>query len=184
MLIKQILAESIDVEPGVMEIDAQGQKTISWPREFSRREMVKCKYCEGGTDSDGYKCDFCHGKGETLSWVYDFPTMNVSNMTMGEVLAPMLGLEFDHVGFVPHEQLPNLRRTLIRIKNGGEAGFTRDPSVEQNTIVDRSGDIPTIRRGATMIDFGVSPQMIQHYADRLLTIIDWAQKNNCGLRWG
>lgn len=183
------------MEPGVKSV-RNGEIYVSWPEFAARRLMKPCTYCEGTgrdiqwethphrkTDPNFIDpCEMCDGKGESLQWETDFPSMNVSNYNMQSVIAPMLGLEFDYTGFVEHKDLPLLRRRLIRVMNGDE-DFGREPSEDQKTYVDKSGDIPEIKRGALMIDFGVSAQQIERFVSRLIAIIDWAQKNNCGVRW-
>lgn len=193
MRFKDIIAESIDVEPGIKRPDG----VISWPEHASRREMSPCECCDGNgrdvqweyhprrkTEPDFVEpCECCDGKGKRLKWVYDYPRMNLSNYHVEAVIAPLLGVEFDYTQFFPPETLPDLRRRLIRIKNGDPDAFSQPPSDEQAVVVDRSGDVPKIGRGARMIGSGVSEHQILMIVDRLLEIIDWAQRNNCGLRW-
>lgn len=182
---ESVLLESIDVEPGVRTVDDEGRTLISWPEFASRRVPQTCWYCEGsGSWGPDGGCSVCQGTGKVQGWEFDFPVLNVSNYNMEEVIAPLLGVEFDHAGFVEAEKLPELRRRLIRLKNGDPSEFAQDASDERGPArIDRSGDVPRITTGARMIYPGFSPERVGDTIDRLLAIIDWAQKNGTGLRW-
>ncbi len=192
-----ILNESVDFHPSVKTIEPNGQVVIGWPDSCVKKVKEPCFMCdyhhEHHPDSPAINphCTDCGGTGFFTKTEYDLPEMNVSNRNAG-VIASMLG--FDHPedyshGWIPPENLPDARRKLIRILNDENEAFghTIEPSEtsSKTTYVDRSGDVPEIKTqgGARMIDAGVSRSQIHSYATRLLELIDWAQKNNCGISW-
>jgi hypothetical protein len=177
------LTESVDFGPRE-KIDKDGEVWVQYPDEHCREETVDCPYCEGGKDHFDDECGYCHGKGEVEKWQYDMPEMRVSYMHT-DLLTDVLGREFDHVGYIPPEELPELRRRLIRIINGDGDEFAR-PDTEQGgeTFVDSDGDIPQIRKTAKVYGQGIPGPQVVAGAQRMLDIIDWAQKKGFGVGWG
>lgn len=117
-----------------------------------------------------------------VHWPDDSPQMNIALGNAGDVLN-YLELPLEEHGYIPPEELPDLRRKLVKLLN--------DPSVltkdtEQSggeTTVDRSGDIPRITKTATMYDIGRDEQQIIHYAERMLEIIKWSMERGYGVSW-
>ena len=177
------LFESVDFMPGERHGDH-----IGFPSSGVRHVTSECPDCNGTGEEDytngRFPCMYCNGTGKNEDTEYMFPSMNVSNRN-AEVIADMIGVEsVDSSGWIPNENLPEIRRTLIRIINGSTAQHQIEPStVGGGTIMDRDGPIPQIRKTAKIYDFGVSDYQLKAYAERLLGIIDWAQKNKCGVYW-
>ena len=135
-------------------------------------------------------CRACEGTGEYEQQLSDAPEMNVSNRN-ARVVMDILGLEFDYAGTIKLKQIPELKRRLIQFKNTDKAtdAYTRDTTKSQDTrMVKTKGDdgVTKIepRKGATMIDVGISPEQVQSYVDWLMLIFDYAQKKNAEISWG
>lgn len=200
-LVESLVMEGVDFHPSVMrqeERDGRMQTIIDYPPDTTRRESKKCRFCDGtGNDyhydhSDipprivyepGTKCGYCDGAGKTMEWTYDFPSMRIPHMGIS-LLCDVLGREYDDYGWVPPEQIPDLKRRLMMVINGNIAAALAQPATdEQNTVVDREGEVPTIRRGARMIGPGIDENQVRRGAQALLDIVDWAQKHGCGVSW-
>lgn len=184
-LVESLLTESVDFHPAVKR-EEEGRTIIDYPEGSLTRGEHPCQFCDG-TGKDEYEpeygCTFCEGKGTTLRTVASCPEMNVSNRNAA-IVASLMGMEDEEgSGWIEPGLLPNIRRRLIKLKNGDIDAFTMDTTVSQSTHVDHSGEVPRIARGPKMFDMGVPPEQIDHYIDQLLVIIDWAQKNGCGVSW-
>lgn len=190
----EIINEGVDFRPAVKEV-IKGETYIGYPEGTTRQAIVPCKWCEGtGKDmqSDAYEkefgrplaCDACDGKGEVKEWQYDFPQMRMGYMNR-DLLTKITGRgDADH-GWIPPEEVADVKRMLIRLMNTDQADqMARDPSQERGpAFMDRSGDIPQIRRGALMVDGGMSAEQIRQAGARMLEILNWAQKHGTGVCW-
>lgn len=156
--------------------EENGEIHIGWPDEFVRRVKIVCRDCEGKG------CVYCQGSGKETETIYDFPEFSAGYAAI-RVAAELMGLPSEESYWVAHEDLPEVRRRLIRVKNGDLSDFAQEATVERERRVDRSGGIPRITSGPTMIGFGMSESQIGVLIDRLLGIIDWAQKHDCGISW-
>jgi hypothetical protein len=210
---KQALNEGVDFYPSQKKVenwDGKPTTVFSYPEGMSRQEMVDCEYCDGsGLDYEyqddpdapswapgkrkkvlvpGTKCDPCSppwgdGNGKKKEWVYDFPKMRIPYMGI-KLLTDVLGVEYDDSGSFEPEQLPELKRRLMQIINKDAAHYAVDATDEQGAArVDHSGDVPRITRGPRMIGPGVSADAVASGAAEMLKIVDWAQKNGCGVSW-
>jgi hypothetical protein len=189
------LCESIDIHPGVKN-DRDGEIYIDYPPDSVKKVKRECSYCEGtGRDiqwevhprrrrEPDYiePCEMCDGTGTRVETDYIFPNLNVSNMTMSTI-CDLLGIDGDQTGWIEKQDIPAFRRRLISIKNGDLSPYTEEPSEERSVHVDRSGPIPRISSGATMIGGGRDEARIMMFVDRLLMIFEWAQKHDCGVSW-
>jgi elongation factor P hydroxylase len=181
----QQIVESVSFHPSIKEI-RDGEVYLLYPEATSTTEE-RCPYCHNGkihwSENDVRACEMCKGTGIFHEPVYDFPELSVSNRSAG-VIQEMLGLEPDYSGYIDNKDIPLYIRHLIKIINTGEVEkFKIDSNTEQKTIVDRDGDIPTIRRGAKMIDLGLTKEDLVSYATRLLEIFKYAQKMNLHVSW-
>ena len=190
MRASEIITESIDVHPAELNI-RDGDKFINWPKNAVRHETVPCPYCDDNGNSKHAlefgitePCDDCFGTRQQTNTTYDFPNLNVSNSNI-EFVEALMGIDGtdEFHGWIPPEQVGAVAQRLIRMKNSDLSSWARDGGESSGTVVDRSGDIPQIRKTATMIDAGMSEASIRKYIDRLLTICHWAQKNDCGVSW-
>lgn len=172
-------------------------------QKWWRKEMRKCPFCDNGKehyrawkDEDGKEhpaysvdCDWCEGKGEKDEHVSDAPELNVSNgnaMAILDVLGLSHGDGQDLAGSVEPKDLPALRRKLIKMKNGGADDLESPDEISGGKMVkdrDEHGN-PALRKTARMYDIGRTSDQVANYIDRLLQIIDFAQKNDAHLTWG
>ena len=175
------LCESVDFMPGTKNGD-----TINWPENGTKNIQVPCDLCddEGQIEyNDGpHPCPYCHGKKSYEDTEYLFPSMNIANDNI-PIICHMLGVDNDSYGWIEHKDLANIKQRLIKLVNGDVSAYTREPSVTAGMKVDNSGPITRIGKTATFHDLGVSQHQVAGYAQRLMKLVDWAQKNNCGLYW-
>lgn len=190
------ITEGVDFRPADWEVLPDGTKSIGYPKDTTRHVKVTCKWCNGtGRDiqADAYErefgrpsppCDFCDGSGQHMEWQYDFPQMRVTYGNQG-ILSSITGKGDSNHGWIPPEDIPEVRRKLIRLMNTDAPEHLARPSTETHgpTSVDRTQEIPRIRRGSTMIDGGLSPEQIRSYGKQMLEILDWAQKHGVGACW-
>jgi hypothetical protein len=179
------LLESVTFHPAVMTIE-NGQKYVGWPDGTTEQVETTCLGCEGDGKcpyGSHEPCDDCGGTGKWKETKYNLPEFRASNEGLQTVL-DILGMEFDYAGWIAPEQLPLLRRQLIRMLNGDTSGYEQEPEKHQRVSVDRSGDIPAITRGPTMYKPGITNSMLEGMIRRMLEIIDYCQKGGYGLSWG
>lgn len=167
---------------------------IEFPRDSNKQRYKKietdCTIC-GGTGKENYggtigTCEYCHGTGKYKTEESLYPELNVSNSN-ARIILDMLGIPDNGnglVGDIPNSQLPEFKRKLIKLKNSNINSYTRNPETYGGkTFVDRSGEVPRIKKTATIHDFGTSTSQITRYIDELLRVIDVAQKENGDLFW-
>lgn len=148
-----------------------------------------CIACDGsGQWDEERECPYCKGTKKETSSESIHPELNVSNHNAYTIVQDLLGenpnTEDGLCGIIKNKDLPDIRRRLIRIKNGDTSNLT-EPSREEggNTIMDKSGEIPTIRKTATIYHGGRTDAQVMRYIDQLLSIIDVAQKENADVSW-
>lgn len=181
------LLESVDIEPRV-KIVRDGKTTIDYPPNSVREVQKECWVCKGtgkewvGTENE-HTCDYCDGKTTIREFEYDYPRIGVSNYNL-EIICKILGIpgEDEVHGWIEPESISAFINRLLVVKNNG-SDFTRPASEESSVHVDKSGDIPQIRRGPQMFDMGVPPEQAARYVDTLLDIFTWAKKNGTGVGW-
>jgi hypothetical protein len=196
MRLDEILTESVTFSVARLETK-DGKQYYTDP--FSKETMEKCWVCNGTgkethggyKDDDGkdhpkseYECGMCHGNGEYKDFKSEAPELNVANGNAMEIQR-MLGLDADYSGAIKHADLPAFKRQLIKIKNGDISSHVQDPKKEvgkMRTYTDDTGQ-SRIGRGATVHDMGRSRAQVERYIDSLLSIMDFAQKNNLDVTW-
>lgn len=166
------------------EIDKRKRKY----RKYKKIAMKKAKDNLPNVGAD--ECRMCDGKGERERELSDAPELNVSNSNAA-VIMKMLGVEYDYSGGIDPEDIPAIKRRLIQLVNdpNGISSYTRDPSTSQSTKMVKTKDDSGItkiapKKGATMIDMGLPKEQIQSYVDRILPILDYAQKKKVEVVWG
>lgn len=187
-IIEAALQESVDFHPAKLEI-RDGHSYIEYP-DTGKEKITPCPECEHAKEYDpnytSEKCIYCHGEGVWRERVYDFPQLNVSNFQCAAI-ADMLGVgmdDEDSSGWIPHSDLPQVMRRLIMLKNGDSSHYTHDNTeTGGETFVDRSGDVPAIKKTMTMIGGGRDQSQINQYIDRLIAMVKWAQEHGCGVSW-
>lgn len=187
MRIKDIIVESMEFGPSRLVKRNDGTMVHTPP---GSKQQVECYYCDGSgkdtrTFSDTYPCQACAGTGKREEWVSDGPEMNVSNSN-GFEIQRMMGIEPDYGGSVSLEDLPDLMRRLIRLKNGDTSAHTREPTTSKGTMkkTGSDGNVTSIGRGATMIDLGRSQEQIDRYVNSLIPLVKWCIDNKYDLSWG
>jgi hypothetical protein len=151
--------------------------------------QVQCNVCDGlGHETyqgRNYTCRMCDGKGHYRETVSTAPELSVSNYN-GYAIQEMLGLDPDYSGVILHDQIPEMIRRLIRLKNTSTEKYTEPPEVSRGTMQVRGQDqnITTIGSGPTMYSGGRSSEQVDRYIDELLQILQFAQKNNAVVNWG
>lgn len=181
------LQESVDFHPAVLSI-RDGHKYVEYPEGTLGKEEANCEACDGTgeeydeRDNKSYPCQYCDGKKTYTKSVASCPELNVANRN-ATVILDMLGIEADYAGWIDPKDIPDLRRRLIKLKNGGSDQHTIAPSTSKSIRADTSGEIARITSGPTMIDSGVPQEQIDLYVDKILEIMDWAQKNGTGVSW-
>jgi len=188
MKITEILAESITFHPATLTKDSKGREVIGFADQDE--EKVECYICDGtGKDpyeEDGSPCKRCNGKGWEMEMVGRGPEMNVSNSN-GYAIQQMLGMEPDEYGFVDNKDLPKLMAKLMKLANKDSNGWTKDQSTERGDMGKQGsdGNVTSIgRTGPTVMDMGRSQGQVDSYIERLMKIVQYAQKNGHGISWG
>ena len=167
-----------------------GPARLVEPKMFSGEEWwqrvdAECPACEGTGEEEEWgddpkrKCWYCNGTGKVKQTQSTAPELDVSNANALVVLK-ILGIDkYDDdelMGHIPSSKFPALQQRLLKLRNiAGKRQQFEIPS----TTTKRAG-------GPTMIDFGVSSEQVEHYIDRLMEIIKFAQDNdsdNVYLTW-
>lgn len=159
-----------------------------WPSDLVTKKEIPCADCEGsGKDPyhTGRACVYCSGKGTEMEEVWNFPNLEVSYDNL-RAITDMLGLEDDgdSSGMIQNKDIPDMKRRLIMLKNKGSDHLTKEPSVQQNRIVgkDEHGNTK-IGMGAKMHDMGRNQAQVDRYIDKMMEILDFAQKNGLNVTW-
>jgi hypothetical protein len=149
---------------------------------FYDKVTKDCEACDGtGIEDWGdvkHKCRYCNGVGKYETIESRLPDLNVAN-TNAHVILNMLGIQTgdDTTGTIENNQLPEMKRKLIKLKNTDTSRHTRQYDISGgNTYVDKSGEIPRIGRTGIMHNMGLSNDRIKEYVDDLIKIVDAAQK--------
>jgi hypothetical protein len=187
MRLQEILSESMTF--GVAKlVDHDGEKRYTNP--FAKEQEEDCWYCHGsGKDPhhEGHKCERCYGEGKTTEYVSNSPELNVANAN-GSAILNMLGLDNnDYSGVIHNKDLPNIRRTLLKLKNSDISKHTQEPTHTKGKISVKHDDelgVPRISRGAEVYDMGRSQSQINRYVDSFLELVTFAQEHGLDITWG
>jgi hypothetical protein len=160
--------------------------------EFETKGEEECWTCDGKGyeeyNGKQYTCGHCNGTKKLEKWITPYEELNISNSNAAALL-DVLGIpqgDDGTIGQVEYKDLPTLRRKLIKLKNGDMSELTTPPQTDHGQMrksKDENG-LTQIGRGPTIHHGGRDLQQVQRYVDRLLHIIDFAQKNNAMLIWG
>ena len=183
MKIADILNEGMEFGACKLETREDGTQMFSDPT--AREEEQDCWACDGSGKDDEYKCGLCKGTGKIMEWVSDSPEMQVSNSNGYAIQRDILGVKPDYVGSVMNDQLPAIRKKLLRMVNqeSHRTSMHKPSTQSQDQWTSQEDNVTTIHRGPQMHDMGRSDEQVQTYAQRLLDIIDYAMKNDCHLTW-
>ena len=130
-------------------------------------------------------CGFCKGKGTYQEEVSEAPEMNLSNANAQQVMSA-LGYEPDYGYTITPADVPNVKRKIMQLTNSDE--------LEQHTIPasDEQKDFGMVRstdpltqlqkierkKGPRMIGGGVDVEYLRGKFERMMPILDYAQKHN------
>lgn len=113
-----------------------------------------------------------------------FNEMNVANDNARSLLKT-LGLDTTElVGEIPYKEIPRLMMKIRNLSSGAIDSATREPTDSQSTRVDRSGDLPSIQKGARIHDMGLSAPRMNSYLENLLVILQQAYDNKANVNYG
>ena len=155
---------------------------------------VDCRGCKGTGEEEWstgeiHPCRWCKGSGKTKEFVTTAPEMNVANRN-ASVILDLLGLPNEDSGTIYHEDLPELRRKIIRLINSDAAeksaiAPTTDRGELRRQKVTGDDGVTSIvaTRGPTMMDGGLKVQQVEGYLTRLLNMVTYAQEHGYNLGW-
>ena len=183
-LIESALLEGVSFYPSEVETLSDGGICYGWPESGVRKTKFTCRECNGSGKLGSNVCYNCGGQGQETEDEYLFPMLDVANSN-ARIILEMLGIPEDEElsGYVPPEQMADLKRRLVYLKNTSVSGYAQEPSTTKDRRVDRSGEVPRITSGPTMVFGGVNVSQLTHYIDRLMAIADYAQKHQLGISW-
>lgn len=185
MKVSDILVESISFDVSeIKHVDGMGDVASALGSE----QDVECFVCNGtgkdewpGDDKE-YPCGRCDGKGTYKEFVEEGPTLNLANAGAFELLRA-LGYEADYSGRIT--DLPDLKRRIMRLLNSEK---TQQQMVQQPTDNDKErpmginknddGSTSIGRQGARMVGGGRTSEQVKQIAQRMLDMVQWAQKTN------
>ena len=157
-----------------------GPARLVEPKMFSGEEWwekvdAECPACDGTgeekwDDEPKSNCWYCNGTGKVEQTISNAPELDVSNAN-AHVVLKILGIKNysdELMGRIPSSEFPALQQRLLKLKN--IAGKRQQFEIPSTTTKSAGGP--------TMIDFGVSSTQVEHYIDRLMEIIKFAQDTN------
>ena len=192
MKVLDIIREGVTFHACTLEDDEKHGKVVT-PHGW-RREKQKCFVCKGAGEeewnNEKHKCGLCNGDGHTDEWVSDSPELQVSNSNASAIVTDLLKQKFDYAGVVHTEDLPELRRRLIKMKNSEKDRSKLHKSPHSNKEERQmgknssAGNVTKIGYNQPhMIDGGRTPEQVMRYVDRLLHMVEYAMKHNLVLSW-
>ena len=178
-----VLLEGATIYPSRIYNAGTDNEHHGWPSELVSKTEMDCRDCEGSGEDRGEKCVYCQGTGKETEDHWDFPSLDVSYDNL-RAIQDMLGLDDDSSGMIDHGDIPQMKRALIVLKNKGSEQYTKDSSVQQSRVVgqDEYGNT-SIGMGARMHDMGRSHAQVERYIEKLMDILDFAQKNDMNVTW-
>lgn len=156
-----------------------------WVPDASRhKKEVECFFCDGTGKDHEYPCGLCDGAGTRMVDVSDAPEYNLSNSNASAIMR-LLGFEDSEAWTIDANQLPEVRRKIIRLLNvpGELERGVRSPSDTQHTSRERYRDpetgLQSIRpvAGPRMIDYGIDTEYLKRRLNNFLEVIEYAQKH-------
>ena len=133
---------------------------------------------------DTIPCGYCHGKGTHPEEVSDAPEMNLSNSNMQNIMSA-LGYEVNSGYTIKHEEIPAIKQRILQLMNTDELDdYTKQGGEEQKDFgmvrtKDPETGIDKIERkkGPTMITPDIDIHYLVSKLDRIMKILDYAQKH-------
>lgn len=187
---KNFLTESVDFMLAHLKKDDAGRNVFD--TTAFEKQLDHCYICNGSgsieyVQGEKEECDLCHGTGKYIHYEPTYKSLNVSNANLRVVL-DLLGIADDgeYYGSIPPEQLVDIKRRLIKLKNSDVASLTipdQENAPKPRITKDEDG-LSRISTGPKIYSFGVSEKQLKNYIDTLLTMVDLAQKSNAYITWG
>ena len=183
-----------DIKSYIKKVTRPGShynKLVLQMEALEKRIFAKAKKLMKNGFEKSADCRWCKGTGKETETSSEAPELNVSNRNAGIIL-DMLGIQYEYAGDISPEQIPDLKKRLIKIKNqsDGMSKHTKDTKTSQKDLgMKRSTDDDGVTRiepqkGAKMIDVGVSDEQVDRYYNAIMGILDYAQKNKMEIVWG
>ena len=130
-------------------------------------------------------CGFCKGKGTYEENVSDSPEMNLSNMNAVNLMSA-LGYEPNSGYTIKPEDVPNVKRRIVQLTNTDDLDdFTMKGGASQKDFgmvrsKDPESGLDKIERkkGPTMIGPEIDIDYLTDKFERMIPILDYAQKHN------
>jgi len=181
---KAFLAESVTFGATIHRVEKDGQRSHDFT-PFEKEKEIDCRECHYHGKSE--HCWMCKGTGKEKVWVTDYDKIQLSNsgaLAFLSAIGEKVNGDESLVGGWDNSELPELRRRLIRMKNGDLKHHETPPSDEQRVRgVKHDGNVATIERGPRMISYGRTAAQYGELIDDLLKLIDFAQKHDAGVSW-
>ena len=130
-------------------------------------------------------CGYCKGKGTYQEQVSDAPEMNLSNSNAMNVMSALgYGEEYGYT--IKPEEIPAVKRRIMQLTNSDELdNYTKQGGEEQKDFgMVRDKDPETgldrisHKKGPTMISPDIDVGYLKDKFERMMPILDYAQKNN------
>jgi hypothetical protein len=147
--------------------------------EFEREEMGDCPSCEGtGKDwqDDSQVCLYCDGKKKVKVYKTDYEQLNTNNTNGMLIVRDLFGIQQpEAVGHLEPEKLPEILKKLKAMK--------RDHDMEFFKQVQGELDHPGAARAKHNIPYRWDNDDVNHYLNSLISMIEFAIKNNAVVVW-
>ena len=130
-------------------------------------------------------CGYCKGKGTYQEQVSDAPEMNLSNSNAMNVMSALgYGEEYGYT--IKPEEIPAVKRRIMQLTNSDELdAYTKQGGEEQkdfgmvrDTDPETGLDRISHKKGPTMISPDIDVGYLKDKFERMMPILDYAQKNN------
>lgn len=182
------LYESVDFQAYAIE-QRDGRPIYTWHNPYEQTE--ECYACHGSKKDyydESRPCEVCKGSGTVTQRVTSSPTLNAANANARAIVVDLLGLEYDDGGLIEKDQLPEIRRRLIKALNSEkDRSRLHAPDIDHKQsfgVQGREGNVTKIgRQGPKMYEFGRTDEQVLRYARKMLEIVEYAMKHNLVVGW-
>jgi len=189
-MIKSFYDANIENHPDLADKMADSFKEISDKREGADRNiktrMARIqKKMELVQQLETYDCRACKGKGSSDQEVSDAPEMNVSNINAVNLMQA-LGYESNSGYTIYPKDVPVIKRRIMQLVSTDKLGdYTMKGGTSQKDFgmvrgVDPETGLDKIERkkGATMIGPEIDIEYLKDKFERMMPILDYAQKHD------
>jgi len=167
------------------QLDAIKAEFEDLQRKINRRIDQIEKKVKLVKELDTIPCGYCKGKGTYPEQVSDAPEMNLSNINAQNLMSA-LGYEPNSGYTIKPEEIPGIKRRIMQLQNSDELGdYTMKGGASQADLgMVRSKDPETgldkieRKKGPTMIGPEIDISYLNDKFQRMMPILDYAQKHN------